>query len=47
VAYYQIPKRRVKDTFGVARSIVHRWLKAFDRSAKKLHGPIRLRHLAA
>jgi transposase InsO family protein len=28
--YYQIPKRRVKDTFGVARSSVHRWLKAFQ-----------------
>ena len=28
--YYQIPKRRVKDTFGVARSIVHRWPKAFQ-----------------
>ena len=28
--YYQIPKRRVKDTFGVARSTVHRWLKAFQ-----------------
>jgi len=28
--YYQIPKRRVKDTFGVARSRVHRWLKAFQ-----------------
>ena len=29
--YYQIPKRRVKDTFGVARSSVHRWLKAFQQ----------------
>jgi transposase InsO family protein/transposase-like protein len=28
--YYQIPKRRVKETFGVARSTVHRWLKAFQ-----------------
>jgi len=28
--HYQIPKRRVKDTFGVARSSVHRWLKAFQ-----------------
>jgi len=28
--YYQIPKRRVKDTFGVARSTVHRWLKGFQ-----------------
>ena len=33
IEYYRIPKRRVKDTFGVARSSVHRWLKAvFDRS---------------
>jgi putative transposase len=30
IEYYQIPKRRVKDTFGVARSSVHRWLKAFQ-----------------
>ena len=29
IEYYQIPKRRVKETFGVARSSVHRWLKAF------------------
>ena len=28
--YYQVPKRRVKETFGVARSTVHRWLKAFQ-----------------
>jgi putative transposase len=28
--YYQIPKRRVRDTFGVARSTVHRWLKGFQ-----------------
>ena len=28
--YYQIPKRRVQDTFGVARSTVHRWLKGFQ-----------------
>ena len=28
--YYQTPKRRVKDTFGVARSTVHRWLKGFQ-----------------
>jgi len=31
IEYYQIPKRRVKDTFGVARSSVHRWLKAFQQ----------------
>ena len=31
IQYYQIPKRRVKDTFGVARSSVHRWLKAFQK----------------
>ena len=36
IEYYQIPKRRVKDTFGVARSSVHRWLKAFQ--AGKLGG---------
>jgi transposase InsO family protein len=30
IDYYQIPKRRVKDTFGVARSTVHRWLKGFQ-----------------
>jgi putative transposase len=28
--YYQVPKRRVKDTFGVARSTAHRWLKGFQ-----------------
>ncbi len=28
--YYQIPKRRVKDTFGMVRSTVHRWLKGFQ-----------------
>jgi len=28
--YYQVPKRRVKETFGVARSTVHRWLKGFQ-----------------
>jgi len=28
--YYQVPKRRVKDTFGVARSTVHCWLRAFQ-----------------
>ncbi len=28
--YYQIPKRRAKGTFGVARSTVHRWLKGFQ-----------------
>jgi len=28
--YYGVPKRRVKETFGVARSSVHRWLKAFQ-----------------
>jgi putative transposase len=28
--YYRIPKRRVKETFGVARSTVHRWLKGFQ-----------------
>jgi putative transposase len=28
--YYGIPKRRVRETFGVARSSVHRWLKAFQ-----------------
>jgi putative transposase len=27
VEYYQVPKRRVNDTFGVARSTAHRWLK--------------------
>jgi len=31
IEYYQIPKRRVKETFGVARSSVHRWLKAFQQ----------------
>jgi transposase InsO family protein len=31
IEYYQIPKRRVKETFGVARSSVHRWLKAFQK----------------
>jgi len=31
IEYYQIPKRRVKDTFGVARSTVHRWLKGFQQ----------------
>ena len=31
IEYYQIPKRRVKDTFGVARSSVQRWLKAFQQ----------------
>ena len=30
VEYYQIPKRRVEETFGVARSTVHRWLKGFQ-----------------
>ena len=30
IEYYQIPKRRVKDAFGVARSTVHRWLKGFQ-----------------
>lgn len=30
IEHYQIPKRRVKDTFGVARSTVHRWLKGFQ-----------------
>jgi len=30
IEHYQIPKRRVKETFGVARSSVHRWLKAFQ-----------------
>ncbi len=29
--YYGIPKRRVKETFGVARSSVHHWLKAFQQ----------------
>ncbi len=28
--YYGISKRRVKETLGVARSTVHRWLKAFQ-----------------
>jgi transposase InsO family protein len=28
--YYGVPKRRVKEVFGVARSSVHRWLKAFQ-----------------
>jgi len=28
--YYQVPKRRVRETFGVARSTVHRWLKGFQ-----------------
>jgi len=30
VEYYRVPKRRVKETFGVARSTVHRWLKGFQ-----------------
>ena len=29
--YYQIPKRRMKETFGVARSSIQRWLKAFEQ----------------
>jgi transposase InsO family protein len=31
IEYYQVPKRRVKETFGVARSSVHRWLKASEK----------------
>ena len=31
VEYYHVPKRRVKETFGVARSTVHRWLKGFQQ----------------
>ncbi len=36
IDYYQIPKRRVRETFGVARSSIHRWLKGFE--AGKLGG---------
>lgn len=36
IEYYRIPKRRVKETFGVARSSIHRWLKGFE--AGKLGG---------
>jgi hypothetical protein len=35
IDYCQIPKRRVKDTFGVARSSVHRWLKAFHEGTRR------------
>jgi transposase-like protein len=28
--YYQMPKRRVKESFGVARSTAHPWLRAFQ-----------------
>ena len=28
--YFQIPRRRLKDTLGVSRSSVGRWLKAFE-----------------
>jgi hypothetical protein len=31
IEHYQIPKRRVKETFGVARSSIHRWLRAFQQ----------------
>jgi putative transposase len=30
MAYFQVPKRQAKETFGVARSTVHRWLKGFQ-----------------
>lgn len=33
--YYQIPKRRAKETFGVARSSVHRWLKGFEEGREE------------
>ncbi len=39
IEHYQIPKRRVKETFGVARSTVHRWLKGFQEG--KVGGPRR------
>ena len=39
VQYYQVPRRRVKETFGVARSSVRRWLKAFQEGKQRGRRP--------
>jgi transcriptional regulator with PAS, ATPase and Fis domain len=37
--YFQIPRRRVTKTFGVARSTLYRWLKRIDDEPKSTQEP--------
>lgn len=37
--YFQIPRRRVTKTFGIARSTLYRWLKRFDDDPKSAQQP--------
>ena len=37
--YFQIPRRRVTKSFGIARSTLYRWLKRIDDEPKPTHHP--------
>ncbi len=37
--YFQIPKRHVTKTFGIARSTLYRWLKRIDDNPNSTHSP--------